>query len=97
MIVYYLTSNGDLEEHAVTIKDDYAEFETDHFSVYTLAEKTTSTTTPTPTSNTTTDNTNTISNPQTGDNVMLYISMLCLSIVGFAGAGLYKRKRLFNK
>ena len=95
LIVYYLTSNEDLEEHAVTIKDGYAEFETDHFSVYTLAEKTTSATTPTPTSNTTTDTTNTTSNPQTGDNVLFYISMLGLSIIGLAGAGIYTRKR-FN-
>ena len=96
LIVYYLTSSGDLEEHAVSIKDGYAEFETDHFSVYTLAEKTSSTTTPTPTSNTTTD-TSTISNPQTGDNIMFYIGVLGLSIIGLAGAGLYTRKRLFNK
>ena len=73
LIVYYLTSQGDLEEHAVTIKESYAEFETDHFSVYTLAEKTTS-------------------NPQTGDNVMLYLLMFGLSIVGLVGAGLYIRK-----
>ena len=97
LIVYYLTSNGDLEEHAVTIKDSYAEFETDHFSVYTLAEKTTSTTPTTPTSNTTTDSTNPTSNPQTGDNIMFYISMLGLSIIGLVGAGLYTRKRLLNK
>ena len=35
-------------------------------------------------------------NPQTGDNVMFYISMLGLSIIGLAGAGLYIRKRRFN-
>ena len=39
----------------------------------------------------------TSSNPQTGDNIMFYISMLGLSIIGLAGAGLYIRKRLFNK
>ena len=35
-------------------------------------------------------------NPQTGDNVMFYISMLGLSIIGLAGAGLYIKKRRFN-
>ena len=35
-------------------------------------------------------------NPQTGDNIMFYISMLGLSIIGLAGAGLYIRKRRFN-
>ncbi len=50
----------------------------------------------------TTNNTNTTgvtndsNNPQTGDNVMFYISLLGLSIIGLAGAGLYIRKRRFN-
>lgn len=35
-------------------------------------------------------------NPQTGDNIMFYISMLGLSIIGLAGAGLYIRKRRFD-
>ena len=35
-------------------------------------------------------------NPQTGDNIMFYISMLGLSIIGLAGAGLYIKKRRFN-
>lgn len=35
-------------------------------------------------------------NPQTGDNIMFYISMLGLSIIGLAGAGLYIRKRKFD-
>ncbi|MGN1342758.1 MAG: hypothetical protein ACI4VL_06155 [Bacilli bacterium] len=39
LIVYYITSEGAKEEHEVTVKDDYAIFETDHFSVYSLAEK----------------------------------------------------------
>ena len=37
------------------------------------------------------------SNPQTGDNIMFYISMFGLSIIGLVGSGLYTRKRLFNK
>lgn len=35
-------------------------------------------------------------NPKTGDNIMFYISMLGLSIIGLAGAGLYIKKRRFN-
>lgn len=49
--------------------------------------------------NTTTNNTTTTettNNPQTGDNVMFYISMLGLSIIGFAVAGLFTRKK-FSK
>lgn len=35
-------------------------------------------------------------NPQTGDNIMFYVSMLGLSIIGLAGVGLYIKKRRFN-
>lgn len=38
----------------------------------------------------------TSSNPQTGDNIMFYISMLGFSIIGLAGAGLYLKKKRFN-
>ena len=38
----------------------------------------------------------TSSNPQTGDNIMFYISMLGLSIIGLAGAGIYLKKKRFN-
>lgn len=41
-------------------------------------------------------NKNTI-NPQTGDNIIFYIAMLGLSLIGLAGAGLYTRKHIFNK
>ena len=47
----------------------------------------------TTTSGTTTNNS---SNPQTGDNVMFYISMLGLSIIGLAGVGIYTKKKRFN-
>lgn len=70
-------------------------FETDRFSTYALAytdtvEETTTTEETTPTQ------TNTISNPKTGDNIMFYISMLGLSIIGLIGTGFYVRKKRFN-
>lgn len=37
-----------------------------------------------------------LSNPKTSDPFSLYITMLGLSIIGLAGAGLYIRKRRFN-
>ena len=40
LAIYYVTEDGKVEEHEVTIKDGYATFQTDHFSIYTLAEKT---------------------------------------------------------
>lgn len=39
LMVYYVDENNKIEEHEVTVKDGYAIFTTDHFSVYTLAEK----------------------------------------------------------
>lgn len=39
LVALYITTAGEKEEHEVTIKDGYAVFETNHFSVYTLAEK----------------------------------------------------------
>ena len=36
---YQVKGTGEKEEHDVTIKDGYAVFTTDHFSIYTLAEK----------------------------------------------------------
>ncbi len=42
LAIYYVTEDGKIEEHEVTIKDGYATFQTNHFSIYTLAEKTNS-------------------------------------------------------
>lgn len=49
-----------------------------------------------PTTPTGDDTSNTTNNPQTGDNIMFYISMLGLSIISLVGAGLYIRNRRFN-
>lgn len=39
LVVYYVDENDKIVEYEVAIKDGYAVFETDHFSIYTLAEK----------------------------------------------------------
>lgn len=39
LIVYYVDENNKVTEYEVTVKDGYATFTTDHFSIYTLAEK----------------------------------------------------------
>ena len=39
LIVYYVDENKQIQEYEVTVKDGYATFATDHFSIYTLAEK----------------------------------------------------------
>ena len=37
LIIYYVDNDNKTTEYEVTVKDGYAEFETDHFSIYTLA------------------------------------------------------------
>ena len=37
-MAYYTSSDGKTEEYKVEVKDGYAIFRTNHFSVYTLAE-----------------------------------------------------------
>ena len=39
LAVYYITDNGDTEEHVATVRDKYVLFETNHFSTYVLTEK----------------------------------------------------------
>jgi LPXTG-motif cell wall-anchored protein len=36
------------------------------------------------------------SNPKTGDNIVLYITLLALSVVGFVGVLIYKKKKQYN-
>lgn len=39
LIVYYVNAKNEKEAYEVTVKDGYASFETDHFSIYSLTEK----------------------------------------------------------
>ena len=67
-------------EYEVTIKDGYAQFETNHFSVYTLAVK----------------NTNKIENPSTIDNIKSNILIGTISIIGLVGTIIYFKKEFNN-
>ena len=69
---------------------------TKSFSNYAIATKTSSIDNDSNSSVTNTETSSSKLNPQTGDNVMFYISMLGLSLILFAGTGLYTKK-LFNK
>lgn len=77
LIVYYITANGTIEEHPVTIKDGYATFETNHFSTYTLAEIP--------------NNTPTINNPNTQDNILTYITTSIICLFGIIGITQYQK------
>ncbi|MBR1416493.1 MAG: LPXTG cell wall anchor domain-containing protein, partial [Bacilli bacterium] len=81
-------------------------FYTDSFSNYALATRTKATNTDdnskasnestSKTSNESNSKTSNESNPKTGDNVLFYVSMLGLSIIGLIGAGLYTKKKILK-
>lgn len=39
LVAYYVDDSGEIKEYAVEVVDNVAVFETDHFSIYTVAEK----------------------------------------------------------
>ncbi|MDD6879436.1 MAG: hypothetical protein PUD59_04345 [bacterium] len=80
LIVYYETNEGKLEEHEVTVKNCLAVFTTDHFSKYTLAEKTNA-------------KAETLEkNPQTYDGIMKWVALGSISIFGIVGTVVYVKK-----
>ena len=89
--------NGVATKITPTINKNILTFETDKFSTYALAYtdiNSTSNDSTTDISVTTTKGIiNKSSNPETGDNVIFYVSMLGLSIIGLAGVGLYIKKK----
>lgn len=87
--VYRVSENGDKTEYKVTVEGDYATFETDHFSMYVLAEKTAETPT-TPPSNT--DDRKKDDTPKTGTiDVVGYLSIITL--VSAMGIIVFRRKK----
>lgn len=90
LVVYYITTTGEKEEHEVTIKDGYAVFTTDHFSTYTLAEKVSNTGTTTETS-TTTEKEEKDETPKTGTiDIISYI--LVATFISAVGIIVLKKK-----
>ena len=80
LIVYYINSNNEKEEHGVTVKDGFATFETNHFSTYILTE------------NTNINNT-VVKNPNTADNISIYFIIGMISIIGLTTTSLYLNNR----
>lgn len=81
LVVYYVDENNNKQVYDVTIKDGYAIFNTNHFSIYTLAEKSSSTETKTP-SITKEEKKEDIKNPATSDNITYYLILTVISILG---------------
>ena len=78
--VVYIKDNQIQETIPATIEDGYIVFETTHLSEYGIVATKNSTN-------------NSINNPKTGDNVVLYVISSIISIIGIAGVGLYGYKR----
>ena len=92
LVVYRVDENGTKTEYDVTVEENYAVFETDHFSTYVLAEKkveNTNTNTEIPTTNT---NDNELDEtPKTGVETNGTIALVLTSILSLAGAVTLKR------
>lgn len=76
LVVYYITDDGKSEEYEVNVENNYAIFNTNHFSVYTLAEKKTQVEI---------DESESIKNPKTSDEIVID---LCIGIISLLGLGL---------
>lgn len=86
LAVYRIDDNGEKIEYAVTIEEDYATFETDHFSIYVLTEKQENDAlTIDIESEKITTNSNTDEVPNTGDftniTALLILSLACIFII----------------
>lgn len=84
----YRLHEGKITAINVEVNENIATFETDKFSNYALTYKDEEIKEETPVIN---------NNPQTGDNIMFYISLLGLSLIGLVGASILTKKELFNK
>lgn len=81
LVVYYVDDEGKITEYPVTIEDEYAIFNTNHFSIYTLAEKTIIEE----------------KNPNTGDNILVYIVLGGVALLGIITcAVVYLKKKKTN-
>lgn len=71
LVVYYVDDNGKIIEYPVEISNGEAVFKTDHFSIYTLAELTEGEQIDKETNN-----------PKTGDNIIIYIVIGTVALLG---------------
>jgi len=80
LMAYYVKDDGTVEEYEVKIVDGKAVFNTDHFSIYTIAEKT--------------EINETV--PNTYDGVGSHIATSIVSLVGLFGTLIYLKKKKLN-
>lgn len=87
--VYRVSENGDKTEYKVTVEGDYATFETDHFSMYVLAEKTEETPTTTPSN---TDDRKKDDTPKTG-TIDVVGTLSIITVISALGIIAFRRKK----
>lgn len=103
LVVYYVDSDNKITEYEVKEQDGYAVFTTDHFSIYTLAEKKSASTDNSNINNNQPENKNEENtvvdenkvaeqNPNTYDGIMTWITLCLISISGIGGIAFYRKK-----
>ena len=80
LVVEYIKEDGTIESHEVKVENNIAYFETDHFSVYSLSEVANKTVI------------STVENPATGDNLIKFVVLGGIAIVGVIGLIVYLKK-----
>lgn len=95
LVVYYVDDNGKVTEYPVEISNGEAVFKTDHFSIYTLAELTEES----PIEEEPIDKIidEPVDNPKTGDNIIIYIIIGAVAILGIVAClVMYLKKKKDN-
>ena len=97
LVVYYVDDIGKVTEYPVEVSNNEAIFKTNHFSIYTLAELTEKE--PNEEGTTKEEQTNNeVNNPKTGDNIVTYIVIGVVEILGIiVCAVMYLKKKKDNK
>ena len=97
LVVYYVDDIGKVTEYPVEVSNNEAIFKTNHFSIYTLAELTEKE--PNEEGTTKEEQTNNeVNNPKTGDNIVTYIVIGVVAILGIiVCVVMYLKKKKDNK
>lgn len=90
LIAYYVNANNEKEEHVVTIVDGIAKFTTNHFSIYTIAERKTSDSVQ---PGTIPEDPIDEQIPPTFDGIMNYVVIGVIGLVGLGTTGIILKKR----
>ena len=80
-ITVYRIEDGKLVEYETEVDGDYAVVSTDHFSIYIVAEDMEGSKTE-------------IDNPETGDNIIFFVGMMFIAVIGIAVTTKYTKHKI---